>query len=118
MLKEYTCKDCGKEGKENFYQYKYQCKSCWNKRTYQSSRDKLDLLIHERGGKCERCGYNKCTDALQWHHIDPAIKEFGISKQRGASIEVLRKETDKCSLLCANCHVEVHAEMRNKGRQS
>jgi len=109
MLKEYTCKDCGTEGKENFYKYKYQCKACWNKRTYQASRDKLDQLIADRGGCCERCGYNKCNAALQWHHLDPTQKEFGISGKRGAPVEQLKKEIDKCTLLCANCHAEVHA---------
>lgn len=109
MLKEYTCKDCGTTGKKNFYSYKYQCKTCWNKRTYQASRDKLDLLITERGGKCERCGYKKCYAALQWHHKDPTQKDFGISSKRGAPIELLREEVSKCKLLCANCHAETHA---------
>ena len=117
MLKEYVCKDCGKEGKENFYAkgYRYQCKTCWNKRTYKVNRDKLDQLIVDRGGKCERCGYNKCFAAFQWHHSDPTQKEFGISSKRGAPLETLRKEVEKCSLLCANCHAEVHDEIyRNK----
>jgi hypothetical protein len=109
MLTEYTCKDCGIEGKENFYKYKYQCKACWNKRTYQASRDKLDQLIADRGGCCERCGYSKCNAALQWHHMDPTQKEFGISSKRGSPVESLKKEIDKCTLLCANCHAEVHA---------
>ena len=110
---EFTCKDCGLVGgKEYFYSYKHQCKKCWNKRTYKSSRDKLDLLIVERGGACERCGYNKYFGALDWHHLDPTEKEFGISGRRGSPIDELRKETDKCQLLCKNCHCEVHAEMR------
>jgi|688.fasta_scaffold182242_1 hypothetical protein len=110
-MKEYVCKDCGIEGASHFYAkgYRYQCKKCWNKRTYKVARDKLDQLIIERGGKCERCKYDKSFAALQWHHIDPSIKEFGISGKRGAPIEQLRKEINKCTLLCANCHAEVHA---------
>ena len=111
---EYTCKDCGVTGNEHFYAkgYKHQCKKCWNKRTYQSSKDKLDLLIKERGGCCERCGYNKCNDALQWHHKDPTQKDFGISSKRGSPMAKLREEADKCLLLCANCHAETHFELR------
>jgi len=105
----YECM-CGTVGQENFYaSAKYQCKSCWNKRTAQSARDKLDLLIAERGGACERCGYDRCNAALQWHHTDPSQKEFSIGNRRGLGLEQLREETSKCQLLCANCHSEVHA---------
>lgn len=116
MLKEWVCKDCGKEGKENFYAggYRYQCKTCWNKRTYQVNRDKLDTLIKERGSKCERCGYDKSFAALQWHHTDRSQKDFGISSKRGASLDKLREETKKCKLVCANCHAEIHEELEYK----
>lgn len=104
----YEC-ECGVSGLENFYKSaKYQCKSCWNKRTYQSSLDKLAVLRTERGNCCEICGYDRCSAALQWHHLDPKQKEFSIGNRRGLSLEQLREETSKCQLLCANCHVEVH----------
>lgn len=107
-MEEYIC-ECGTTGKENFYKYKYQCRKCWNKRTYETARKNLNTLIEERGAKCESCGYNKSYEALQWHHIDPSQKEFGISSRRGAPLNVLREETKKCKLLCANCHAETHA---------
>lgn len=28
------------------------------------------------GGKCSICGYDKCMDALEFHHQDSSIKEF------------------------------------------
>ena len=28
------------------------------------------------GGKCCICGYDKCIDALEFHHKDSSIKEF------------------------------------------
>ena len=28
---------------------------------------------------CEVCGYNRCNAALQFHHIEPGKKDFGIS---------------------------------------
>ena len=116
MLVEYSCKDCGVVGKEHFYTkgYRYQCKKCWNKRTYQVNRDKLDTLIKERGSRCERCGYDKSFAALQWHHMDRSQKDFGISSKRGAPLEKLREETQKCMLVCANCHAEIHEELGYK----
>ena len=67
--------------------------------------------IKRKGGKCERCGYNKCIGALNFHHKDPNIKEFGLA-QGGIthSWEEYWQEAQKCELLCANCHAEEHCE--------
>lgn len=105
---ECVCKTCGATGEENFYKTaRYQCKSCWNKRTYQSAKDTMALYMDSRGGaKCQRCGYDKCSAALEFHHRDPAEKDPSWS--RGWSLPRLKKELDKCDILCANCHREVH----------
>lgn len=72
-------------------------------------------LIEERGGCCEKCGYNRCYDALEFHHIDPSTKEFNLSISGGAlSYERMKAEADKCQLLCANCHREEHAKIRKE----
>ena len=56
------------------------------------------------------CEYNKCIEALHFHHLDPTQKEFGISKTGQTYVwEKLKQELDKCICLCANCHAEVHA---------
>jgi hypothetical protein len=107
----YEC-GCGVKGIDNFYSSsKYYCKACWNRKTFDIGRQKLNTLIQERGGCCERCGYDKYLGALQWHHLDPSAKEFTIAKHRGKNIDALREEVSKCQLLCANCHAEAHAEM-------
>lgn len=68
------------------------------------------LAIDYKGGKCLCCGYNKCPQALQFHHLDPTKKDFGISTTGVTrSWEKIKVELDKCVLLCANCHAEVHA---------
>ena len=62
-----------------------------------------------KGGKCEICGYDRCATALEFHHINPDEKEFGIG-QKGytRSFEKNKEEVDKCILVCANCHREIH----------
>lgn len=69
-----------------------------------------ELLVAYKGGKCELCGYKDCIDALDLHHKIAGTKEFGISSSGlTRSWERNRAEADKCVLLCANCHREIHA---------
>ena len=68
-------------------------------------------LIKYKGGKCENCGYNKCIDALQFHHKNPLEKSFEISDYKYLKIRPMQEyynEVDKCKLLCTNCHIEEH----------
>ena len=62
------------------------------------------------GEKCSLCGYDTCIDALEFHHIDPTQKDFGISyKGITRSWDKIKDELDKCVLVCSNCHKEIHA---------
>jgi len=66
-------------------------------------------LLQLAGARCERCGYDRCLTALQFHHRKPHKKKFTLSGKglRRPLPEILR-EMRKCALLCANCHAEVH----------
>lgn len=64
-------------------------------------------LIEYKGGKCEKCGYGKCIQALQFHHKNPKEKDFTISG-KSYSFDKMKVEVDKCMILCANCHIEEH----------
>lgn len=78
--------------------------------------DKVDVLRTRRkqeaidylGGRCKRCGYNRCPAALAFHHVNG--KSFGIHRGMTMAWKKIVKELDKCILLCANCHAEVHWE--------
>jgi len=66
--------------------------------------------IDYKDGCCQACGYNRCLEALEFHHRNPEKKDFGISeKGYTRSWERVKQELDKCVLLCANCHRELHA---------
>lgn len=62
------------------------------------------------GGKCQICGYDKCIAALDFHHKDPKEKEFILGEMSRYSKDKIIQELDKCMLLCANCHRELHAQ--------
>jgi 5-methylcytosine-specific restriction endonuclease McrA len=70
------------------------------------------MAVEYKGGRCEKCGYCKCIDALEFHHVDPTKKDFTISsKGYTRSWEKVKSELDKCMILCANCHRKLHAKL-------
>jgi hypothetical protein len=68
----------------------------------------LPLSYKYKGGCCQICGYDKCVRALSFHHLDAFHKDFNIGG-KSKSWNTIQSELDKCILLCANCHAEVHA---------
>jgi hypothetical protein len=84
--------------------------ACKNSHNVQKRRYRVKLkAIAYKGGKCECCGYDKCMDALEFHHDDASEKEFSISSAAGTtSWDKITIELDKCRMLCANCHRESH----------
>ena len=68
------------------------------------------MAVAYKGGECSRCGYSRCIEALEFHHVDSSQKDFGISQDGYTrSWERVRQELEKCVLVCANCHRELHA---------
>lgn len=68
------------------------------------------------GGKCQRCGYDKCIDAFDFHHKNPMEKDDTIKNLWGKTWPVILKEIEKCILLCSNCHRELHWKERQDAR--
>ena len=63
-------------------------------------------MIEAMGGCCKLCGYDRCQDAMDFHHINPNEKEFSFSSVRASpkSLLSLINELKKCALLCSRCH--------------
>lgn len=108
-LDKLVCGQCGrkyhyKRGRGHTY---VKCNSCLVNTRRKQVKEKA---VEYKGGSCVRCGYNKCIHALVFHHKNPAKKEFLISGNHCYAWERIKRELDKCVLLCHNCHTEVHAE--------
>lgn len=98
------------------------CKSIYNKSHYQKNKQKyLDnqrkrkakvrkwYHDYKKGLICSKC----CEDdpvCLQFHHSNPKnkYKTVSVLVVSGSSIEAIKKEIDKCIVLCANCHLKLH----------
>lgn len=117
-----VCKSCGMEKQRTEFHntgwhtrkdgtrtelVKPSCKACANTSHKQWREDVLNSVVVE--WKCVVCGYDKCQAALDFHHRDSALKDFTIAARVSVSAEALKREIEKCILVCANCHREIHA---------
>jgi len=131
-----SCKKCmNKKSKEYMKTVSKKTKSEWwhnsweneeyRQRKYKSAQKRLTTIkeksVEYLGGKCSKCGYDSCIEALEFHHLDPEIKEKrnnGRGIDRRKSFENQKSELDKCILLCANCHREEHYGQKIKNINS
>ena len=117
------CKMCG-EIKDLFYfanagkikgiDYKrHLCLSCYSL-SKKPRRDKIkeEYIEWKKTLKCNKCGFDDYR-ALQFHHSYD--KEHNISNmiKSGHSLCSVKKEAEKCEVLCANCHQIHHYEERS-----
>ena len=98
--------------------YCYEC-SGESTRLYNNTRKHQKTILRRSmklqaikllGGKCCRCGYDKCVDALEFHHEDPSKKYFKLGSGNTMSWKEYKAEAMKCILVCSNCHKEIHNE--------
>jgi len=57
---------------------------------------------------CNICGYRKNARALCFHHLDLSTKNGSVRSLYSHSKNKMLEEIDKCIVLCANCHLELH----------
>ena len=105
---QWICKECRKKYHRQHY--------LANKEKYLINAKEYKQEVKERFNKikqelsCEICG-ESCLCCLDFHHKDPTQKELNLAQavNIGWSIERIKKEIAKCTVLCANCHRKVHA---------
>lgn len=133
------CKDCGEKKlcswQSSFTQtgipeYRARCDDCRREylhkirtteeyRKQRNKRRKLNLLKKKQrmvdylGGRCVVCGYDKCLSALTFHHKNPKEKKLELGYIKDNNWERVKKELDKCDLVCFNCHMEIHNKLNN-----
>jgi hypothetical protein len=103
--------DCQRHGTAEFVlegRGYYRCTRCRVEAVTRRRRRLKATLVEEAGGSCRLCGYSRYVGALEFHHLDPSQKAFGLSLGgMTRSLARARAEAQKCVLLCANCHAEV-----------
>lgn len=119
-----VCSKCGRELPISEYhkngfdsqgrqKYRGYCKDCAN-RIERERYQKKKNFINSQKIKCAKCGDTRVY-VLDYHHKDSSQKDFTIGKVKKGSLDLIQKEIDKCTVLCANCHREFHYLEKEEG---
>ena len=88
----------------------WRCLKCGNDDAKRRKSTLKERAVAVLGGKCQICDYDTYIGALEFHHIEPKFKSFELSSGNlSKPWATVLAEIEKCALLCANCHREIHA---------
>jgi hypothetical protein len=121
------CEKCGIEYESNHNKSKYCSKKC---RIFHKEINKEYKNIHQKklvwlkklkafellGNECKDCG-DKNIFHFTFHHNLGVEKEFKISHIWGKGWSSIKREIEKCTLLCDNCHRELHYNDENSDKR-
>ncbi len=95
------------------------CIKCQQITTMIQQREFKQACVNYKGNKCFKCKKTYPLPCYDFHHINPAEKDFTISSIKTKKLyDHIKKELDKCHLLCANCHRIEHEEILTKCKLS
>ena len=96
------CGECWKEYSKAHYKKDKQYYLDSNRE--RRKRNRQYVFNYLKDNPCEECGESRIA-ALQFDHLDRNKKEFTIGRKAHiSSLDRIKKEIEKCRVLCANCH--------------
>jgi hypothetical protein len=110
----YKCKECqNKYIKEHYKNNKY-----YYVKKAKENKTKTKKIISQikseiKSGGCCICGESHPA-TLDFHHKNKDDKLFTIGQNKlHYGVETVKKELDKCIVLCSNCHRKLHWQENN-----
>ena len=65
--------------------------------------------VNYKGNQCYCCHQQYPLVVYDFHHLDPTQKDFSLGdKTSTIKWDKVQAEIDKCILVCANCHRQIH----------
>lgn len=107
-----SCKECKRSYNKDYYKNNYDAERVRLKKRQEDQWQILDNFFRRLKTKCSRCDESRYA-ALDFHHKDPSTKEITVAEafRRNWNIERVKKEIEKCEILCANCHRVEHTNV-------
>jgi len=66
-------------------------------------------LVYAFGSRCGQCGLVDDPVVYDFHHLDPAEKDFQLTSGKMVAWETLVAEAKKCAMICSHCHRKYHS---------
>lgn len=95
------CRSCNRQNCRNWHLKNPEKQNLYDQRNRQFFRSLLDSIKSER--PCYDCGNIFLPECMDFDHVR-GTKFFDVSLGNAHCWEEVRKEIDKCQLVCACCH--------------
>jgi hypothetical protein len=121
------CKNCGytSDDLEEFVKNKnkpagreQECKVCCANRVKLIGQVTKKIIDAACNKPCFRCGNRYPAYVMDFHHLDPNMKDLSVSGMKTYRIDRVLSEIDKCIVVCANCHRVIHNEVGHEKQGS
>lgn len=109
------CKECKKEIDKELYlsNHSNRQSKIRDRQNRTQSILKKYLTDIKKSSKCALCGEDRWW-VLDFHHLRDKRFEVSSLARRGCSLETFKEEIDKCIVVCANCHRDMHFKESNE----
>ena len=114
---QHNCKKCQREyAKKHYYKNENYYLEKAKRRREKIYREINDFIRKEKDKPCIDCGVKYPFYVMDFDHIS-GEKEFNIGEARVREIKIdrIKKELEKCELVCSNCHRERTWQRNNRG---
>lgn len=89
---------------------RHKCKFCYgNTKNKLVKQHRQWIIDYKRRRSCSHCGISDYR-VLDFHHKKGEEKDFELGSYHRIGFKRIKKEVEKCILLCANCHRIAHFE--------
>ena len=101
-----TCRGCHRQlRKKHYLKHK---ESTLKRNNERRQKNKQHIINYKKNSKCIICGETRWW-VLDFHHRDYSEKTDEVGNMWiNYGIDNIVKEIDKCDIICANCHRDIH----------
>jgi hypothetical protein len=95
------CRECGKRLTRSHYRNNKQQYLDRNVRSYLKRRE---LVRQMKSRACADCGIQYPYYVMDFDHREGETKEYELNRIERMTLRAILRETEKCDVVCANCH--------------
>lgn len=97
------CRECGKQLTRSHYKRN---KQQYLNKNLRSFRERREYAREIKSIPCADCGVQYPYYVMDFDHREGETKTHNLSDVAEMSINALKREIDKCDVVCSNCHRE------------